>query len=210
MKARVRRAAVAALVAAAILPAAGCGGSSGEDADAPTALTALDLVAVVSPQPETPDGADYALDGPSAALTLADLQVRATTPRARAEAAGLARAGLLGVYTRTFVSSIASVESRAYLFRTGNGADGALATLRDATVPAAGAGAAPLSVDGLGDGAWSAHGTAGASERAAYVWRHGSLVLVTLMSCPATCTFDLAGAARDYVDELDDRARDAG
>lgn len=196
---------------AAALVAGGCGGgSSRAPADSSvTTLTALDLVAIVSPPPETPDGADYALQGPSDTLALADLQVRATTDRAKAEATTLARAGFRSLYRRTFDSSVVTVETSAYLFSTSSGAGRGLAALRRALAPVGGTGD-PVAVDDLGDGAWSAHGTVDGRERTSVLWRSGAVDLLTTMTCPAACTFDAASTAHDYAREVDKRARDAG
>jgi hypothetical protein len=203
----VRRSTAAAVVLLALF-AAGCGGSGAEDGTKTTALTSLDLVDIVSPPPETPEGADYGADGASAVLTLADLQVRAATRAEKQTAAAFGRAGFTRVYRRIFVGAIVTLDTSAYLFRTGNGATAGLAALRKTNGKPGAQKAARIEPKGLGDDAWATHLTGSGSEKTVFLWRSGSLVLLADMSCKGSCTFDVTKAGLEYAHEVDARADD--
>ena len=66
-----------------------------------------------------------------------------------------------------------------------------------------------VSADGLGDVGWGAH-LSGGSEAALFLFRTSNLVVVTDMSCDASCGLDIVAAARTYAEGIAARAFQPG
>lgn len=192
-------------VAALTLTVTGCGGKTRE-----RSLTRDDLVGVVGPAPDTPAGASYSSNGPTE-LGLADLRQRAQSASDRATVALLDKAGLVRLYQRSFSGAINGADATAYLFRDAAGAGDALAGLRRSLIQEAKPDRklTEVTVSGLGDEAWGAHLTGG-SEAALFLFRTSNLVVVTDMSCDASCDLDIVAAARSYADAIAARASEVG
>lgn len=213
MKLDVGRAAVASIVLVTLM-LAGCGSSkrpgASEGPGTQKQLTALDLINIVGPEPETPAGAAYSTNGGSTTLTLADLRRRAQTAEDKATVKAFERAGFQRIYQRNFNGAINVADATAYLFRTAGGAATGLSVLQKTLEQPGGVNqrVTPVSAKNLGDGAWAAHVTGGGTEGALFLWRTGTLVVVVDMSCDDTCDFDVVKAVRAYVDAIDVRAKE--
>jgi hypothetical protein len=200
--------AAAAILAVVAVAASACGGGGGRTS--PT-LTRDDLLGVVGPAPDTPQGAAYSTDAGAASYTLSDLRAHAASASDRRTVRTLADAGFEQIYQRTFNGAVNVADATAYLFETAAGAGTAFAYLRTTlSDPGKGSGRTlkELSAKGLGDESWAAHLT-GNGESALFLWRTGNLVVVADMSCDDSCGFDVAGAARSYATGIDERARES-
>jgi hypothetical protein len=193
-------------VAALTLTVSGCGGKAKE-----RLLTVDDLAGVVGPAPDTPAGASYDSNGAATELGITDLRDRATTASDRATIAMLETADLRRIYQRSFSGAINVADGTAYLFGNAAGAGDAFAGLRTSlareTQP--GQKLAEVAVKGLGDESWGAH-LSGGSEAALFLFRTSNLVVVTDMSCDASCGLDIVAAARTYAEGIATRASQPG
>jgi hypothetical protein len=209
---------VIAIVLLAVV-AAGCGGSKQQSATPGTGgtattgttrrqLTNLDVINIIGPAPDTPEGAAYTTDPTATTLTLSDLRQRAQTAQERATVKAFQRAGFKSIYQRSYNGAVDVADGTAYLFRSAAGATKAFAVLKNALEKPAGVSqrVIPLAAPRLGEGAWAAHVT-GDSEGAVFLWRHSSVVVVADMSCDQTCGFDVVAAARAYAQAIDARAK---
>jgi hypothetical protein len=197
------------MVALALLAiaAAGCGGGGSSKSSSHKPYTFDELVGIVGPAPETPEGASYSIDIDPATYSLNDLPH--TTNAEKALVASFRKAGFKRIYQRTFAGALNNALATTYLFGTANGATSGYVELQKAlSHPAAASGetATEVSSDGLGDEAWGAHVT-GESEGALYIWRTANLVVVADMSCEGDCAFDVVSALRTYADGIDGRAK---
>lgn len=192
-------------IAALTLTVAGCGGKAKE-----RSLTRDDLVGVVGPAPDTPAGASYSSNEPTE-LGLADVRTRAQTASDRATVALLERAGLVRIYQRSFNGAINVADATAYLFGKAAGAGDAYAGLKTSLARQAASDRklTEVSADGLGDVGWGAH-LSGGSEAALFLFRTSNLVVVTDMSCDASCGLDIVAAARTYAEGIAARAFQPG
>ena len=197
------------------LAVAGCGsskqsGTSDEPGSQTKQLTALDLINIIGPEPDTPAGAAYSTDGGSATLTLSDLRGRAQTTQEKATVKAFERAGFQRIFQRSFNGAINVADATAYLFRTAEGAAKGLSVLQETLEKPGGVSQRVTSVpaENLGDDAWAAHVTGGGTEGALFLWRTGTLVVVADMSCDDTCDFDVVEAVRAYVDAIAERAKE--
>ncbi len=204
------RPAVVAAAVLALLAAAGCGGGNGgAGAGSGTPLTREDLIGVVGPAPDVPEGAAYDPDAGASTYSLADLRARAQTASDRATVRTLEQSGFEQIYQRSFTGAINVADATAYLFRDAAGAAKAFAYLKrtlDHTETGSGTTLSELSADGLGEEAWGAH-LSGESESALFLFRTRNLVVVADMSCDGACEFDVGKAARAYADGIDERAK---
>ncbi|HZO48731.1 MAG TPA: hypothetical protein VFB26_01170 [Gaiellaceae bacterium] len=205
------RLAVATGAVLALLAAAGCGGGGdgGTGAGSREPLTREDLIGVVGPAPDVPEGAAYNPDAGASTYTLADLRARAQTASDRTTVRALERSGFEQIYQRSFDGPVNVADATAYLFRDADGAAKAFAYLKgtlDHTEAGSGTTLSELSADGLGEESWGAH-LSGESESALFLFRTRNLVVVADMSCDGACEFDVGKAARAYADGIDERAK---
>ena len=202
MKRRMKRLPALLLSVLALALVAGCGGTAAQ-----TTLTVADLPGVIGPAPDTPAGASYQTNGDPSELGIADLRDRAVNASDRATVALLEKAQLLGLYQRSFTGAVNVADGTAYLFKDASGAGDAFAGLRTTLARQATPDRKLADVDakGLGDEAWGAHLTGG-SEAGLFLFRTSNLVVVTDMSCDASCGLDIVAATRAYADAIAIRA----
>jgi hypothetical protein len=186
------------------LAAAGCGSSTSH---AEPTITHDQVVGIVGPAPDTPAGTSYDGSAPTE-LSPADVRARAQNPSDRAIASLLEKAGLQTIYQRSFNGAVNTADATAYLFATASGASRALGGLRTSFKRQARPDRTVTEVTGstIGDESWAAHLGGSGGEAAIYLARTANLVVVTDMSCDATCGFDVVTAVKTYAGEIAGRA----